>query len=111
MKLQGKITKILEVESGTSKAGKPWQKQTFVIDTGDQYDNVIAFEVFGDEKVDNLTKYNKIGDEVSVEFNIKCNEWKDRYFTSLQSWRIDKVKEEVEQVTTVESEPQSDLPF
>ncbi|NQY66825.1 MAG: DUF3127 domain-containing protein, partial [Flavobacteriales bacterium] len=28
--ISGKITQILEVESGTSKAGKEWKKQNFV---------------------------------------------------------------------------------
>ena len=34
--VKGRITKILSIESGTSKAGKEWKKQGFVIDTGAQ---------------------------------------------------------------------------
>lgn len=90
MKVQGRIVKFEDVQTGTSKAGKEWSKQTFIIDTGEEYNNIIAFEVFGQDKVENLTKYNKIGDQVSIEFNIQCNEWKGRYFTSLQAWRINK---------------------
>ena len=33
LKVKGKIVKILEVEKGTSKAGKEWKKLNFVIDT------------------------------------------------------------------------------
>lgn len=107
---QGKITKILDRVDGVSKAGKEYSKQTFVIETDDQYDNVIAFEVFGTEKVENLTKYNKVGDEVEVEFNIKCNEWEGRYFTSLSAWKISKVKaDEPEPVQNVNTG--GDLPF
>lgn len=90
MKVQGRIVKFEDVQTGTSKAGKEWSKQTFIIDTGEEYNNIIAFEVFGQDKVENLTKYNKIGNQVSIEFNIQCNEWKGRYFTSLQAWRINK---------------------
>ena len=90
MKLEGlKITKVLNVESGTSKnTGKEWQKMTFVGETEEQYNNIYAFEVFGTEKVENFNKYNKVGDVVNVDFNVNCNEWKGKYFTSLQSWKV-----------------------
>ena len=54
LKIKGKIVKILEVEKGTSKAGKEWQKQNFVIDTGGKYNPEICFQLFGDEKIENL---------------------------------------------------------
>ena len=34
MEVTGKLVKKLELETGTSKAGKEWQKQSIVIDTG-----------------------------------------------------------------------------
>lgn len=84
----GKIIEILPTEKGTSKAGKDWQKLIFAIDTGEQYNNIIAFEVFGDEKVENFIKYNKVGKTVDVEFNLSSNKWKDKYFTSASAWKI-----------------------
>jgi hypothetical protein len=84
----GKIIEILPTESGTSKAGKDWKKLTFVIDTGEEYNNIIAFELFGDEKVDNFLKYNKVDKTVDVEFNVSSNKWKDKYFTSASAWKI-----------------------
>ena len=85
-----RITKVLDAQSGTSKAGKDWTKQTFVGETSEDYNNLYAFELFGAEKVENFNKYNKVGDVVNVEFNVSCNEWQGKYFTSLQAWRIDK---------------------
>ena len=114
MKVSGKIVKFEDVQTGTSKAGKEWAKQTFIIDTGEEYNNIIAFEVFGEDKVDTLSKYNKPGDQVSVEFNIQCNEWKGRYFTSLQAWKIDKAAKEsapAETDWTQENEVEDNLPF
>jgi hypothetical protein len=32
LKVSGKITSIADVEKGVSKAGKDWQKQTFVME-------------------------------------------------------------------------------
>jgi hypothetical protein len=97
MEIQGKITAINDVQSGTSSAGKEWQKCTFIVKTSDEYNNVFCFDVFGAEKVDNLKKYNKVGDDVTVAFNIKCNEFKGKYFTNLDAWKITKTKAEAQQ--------------
>ena len=32
MKITGKLVKKLQVEAGTSKAGKPWEKQSILVE-------------------------------------------------------------------------------
>ena len=86
----GKLIKVLDKQTGTSKSGKEWVKQTFVIDTNEQYNNIIAFELFGEEKVSKFNEYNKVGSVIEVEFNVNCNEWQGKYFTTLQAWKITK---------------------
>ena len=89
MEVQGIITKILDKQTGQKKDGSgEWVKQSFTLETDEKYNNLYCFEVFGDEKVENLNKYNKVGDSVSVEFNVSTNEWKGKYFTSLQAWKV-----------------------
>ena len=89
LKVSGKIIKVLDKVTGTKKDGSgEWVKQSFVIDNGEQFNNLASFEVFGQEKVDNLNKYNKVGDTVEVTFNISCNEWQGKYYTTLQAWKI-----------------------
>jgi hypothetical protein len=111
LELSGTIKSISEVEQGTSKAGKDWKKQTFVISNNEGYNDseqIFAFEVLGEEAVANLTKYNKVGDVVKVNFNIRTNEWKDKFYTSLNSWRIEKA----ENTQTAETKQAvEDLPF
>ena len=51
-----KVTVIGEVQKGTSKAGKDWQKMTFVGQTEEEYNNTFAFEIFGEEKIENFVK-------------------------------------------------------
>ena len=92
LKVTGKITKVLERQTGTSKDGKEWQKQQFIVDNNAQYNNIFCFEVFGAEKVEKFHKYNKVGDVVEVEFNVNTNEWQGKYFTSLSAWKITKAK-------------------
>ena len=110
MKVTGLIAKILEVESGESKAGKAWKKVVFTLETSEEYNNLYAFEVFGEEKVDNFLKFNKVGQSVDVDFNVSCNEWKGKYFTSLQAWKVFKT-EKVEELETVLEEQGDELPF
>ena len=42
MEVTGKLVKKLQAESGTSKAGKPWEKQTVIIDNGNEFNNLIS---------------------------------------------------------------------
>jgi len=88
LKIKGKITKILNVESGTSKAGKDWKKQNFVIDTGKEYNPEVCFSMFGDDKLEILSKY-KEGADVEVHFNVSSREFNGKYYHNLDCWRID----------------------
>jgi hypothetical protein len=106
-----KITKINKVEEGTSKAGKAWKKLTFVGETQEQYNNLYAFELFGEEKVDNFVKFNKVGDVVDVDFNVSTREWEGRYFTSLSAWKVFKANAEAGQVPSPADNLANDLPF
>ena len=110
MKVTGKITKVLDTQKGTSAAGKDWQKLSFILETTEDYNNLYCFEVFGDEKVEQFFKYNKVGQEVDVSFNVQTNEYKGKYYTSLQSWKIFKA-EAGEATPEVAQEEADDLPF
>ena len=81
------VTVLGEVQKGVSKAQKEWQKMTFVGTTAEEYNNTYAFEIFGEEKIANFVKYSKVGSVIDVDFNISCNEWKGKYFTSLSYWK------------------------
>ncbi len=110
MKVTGKIENILDTQTGTSKAGKEWKKTSFVVKTDDEYNNLYCFDVFGDEKVNNFLQYNSKGDVVDVDFNVKTNEWKGKYFTSLDAWKIFKA-DNSKQKEEIAVEEEGDLPF
>jgi hypothetical protein len=112
LKVKGKIVKILEVEKGTSKAGKEWQKQNFVIDTGNQYNPEVCFQLFGDEKIENFNKYNKVGQEVEVSFNVSSREFNGKYYHNLDAWKVFKASEEKVSPELNNSDTENDdLPF
>ena len=87
LKIEGQLTKILPIEKGTSKAGKEWQKQVFVIDTGDEYNPEVCFQLFGDEKV-KLIEGKQLNSKVSVLFNVSSREYNGRYFHNLDAWAV-----------------------
>ena len=113
LKVTGTITKVLEVEQGISKAGIEWKKQSFILDTKTEYNNIYCFEIFGEERVNQFNQYNKVGDQVEVSFNVSTNEWKDKYFTSLSAWKVFKNNDQTQAPVeaAVESSNDDDLPF
>ena len=107
-KMTGEILKIMEVEKGTSKAGKDWQKVNFVLATGNEYNPEVAFQIFGDEKVENFIKFNKVGQTVDVNFNVSSREFNGKYYHNLDAWKVFKASTD----EAVEEAPAADgLPF
>ena len=112
LELNGTIKVMLPIEEGTSKSGNDWKKSGFVVTTGGDYPKDVAFSVFGEEKVNNLMKFNKVGQVVDVSFNVESREYKGRYYTDLQAWKIfgSENKTKLPAATNEVSEV-SDLPF
>ena len=62
------------------------------------------------EHVENFVKYNKVGDEVEVEFTIRSTEYNGKIYNNLNHWKINKVGATTKAPVT--SEPtEDDLPF
>ncbi|NQY43566.1 MAG: DUF3127 domain-containing protein [Legionellales bacterium] len=109
--VKGRITKILPVENGTSKAGKSWEKQSFVLDTGAQYSPEVCLSLFGD-KVDMLVSYGE-GEEVIASFNVSSREFNSKYYHNIDCWRIQPAggaKQPAPQIDDAPAED-DDLPF
>ena len=117
LSVKGKLSRKLSVESGTSKSGNEWKKQTFLLDTGAQYNPEICFQLFGEEKIEILNHHNE-GDQVEVSFNLSSKEFNGRYFHNIDAWRIENLTSQ-EAESEVESPPEfnspsaeeDDLPF
>ena len=89
LQITGSIKVITEVQSGVSKSsGKEWKTLSLVIGTGGDYPKDVSFTVFGGEKVDNFVKYNKVGQTVDVSFEPESREYKGKYYTDLNAWKV-----------------------
>ena len=88
MKITGKLTRVLEKQVGTSKAGKEWMKQEFVLNTGSDYNPEVCISVFGEDKVKGLKQFSE-GQELSVDVNVYSREWNGKYYHSIDAWQIE----------------------
>jgi len=118
LSVKGRISSKLSVENGTSKAGKEWKKQSFLVDTSAQYNPEICFQLFGEDKIEMLEHYN-VGDQVEVSFNLSSREWNGRYFHNVDAWKIEKIADKDSASKEIEEPPifdanesaEDDLPF
>ena len=105
MEVKGKLVEKLELETGTSKAGKEWQKQTVVIDTGGEFNNIIAVSAFGD-KVDKMNMLEE-GMTVAILCNVYSREYNGKYYHNIDGYHFTNQSENPDFVTSDEQ----DMPF
>ncbi len=89
MDIKGQLIEIFD----TLKVSDTFKKREFVVEYAEnpQYPELLKFELI-QEKCDLLDDYNK-GEDIEVFFNLKGRKWTDpqgvdKYFTSLQAWRL-----------------------
>ena len=64
-----------------------FSKREFVVTTRDKYPQPIKLE-FTKERCGQLDEFRP-GDPVMVSFNLRGNEYNNRYFVNLQAWKIE----------------------
>jgi hypothetical protein len=107
-KVKGKILRILPEQKGTSPRGE-WKKQDFVIEsTDDQFPKKICFTLFNDKTsaLENIEPNM----EVEVSFSIESREYNQKWFTNVNAFRIERVKEEGSQGITPPPYTDADIP-
>jgi len=105
MEVKGKVKMKLDLETGTSKAGKEWQKQSIVIDTGGEFNNLIAVSAFGD-KVQKMNML-EVGMTVSILCNVYSREYNGKYYHNIDGYHFTNQSNNTEFVTSDEE----DMPF
>jgi hypothetical protein len=105
MEVKGKVKMKLDLETGTSKAGKEWQKQSVVIDTGGEFNNLIAVSAFGD-KVQKMNMLEE-GMTVSILCNVYSREYNGKYYHNIDGYHFTNQSNNTEFVTSEEE----DMPF
>ena len=92
MQFKGKIIEALPVVTGQGARGQ-WVKQGFVLEyESGQYPKSIAFDVFGDER---LQKFRiSVGEELICDIDFKAVKGKNGYtFNSVDCWNVTRVNQ------------------
>lgn len=85
LNISGIVLNILPLQTGTSKAGNPWQKQDFILETGGQYPRKVCICLFGD----NVTKFPlQVGQSVTASVDIESREFNGRWYTDVRAWNV-----------------------
>ena len=79
----GKITKIERADYSSK-----WPKVVFTIKTDERYRDVFAFQISGKTRLEKFDQFQKVGDEVSVQFNVQTSEFNGKYYTTLIAWDV-----------------------
>ena len=104
MQFKGKIIEALPVVTGQGARGQ-WVKQGFVLEyESGQYPKSIAFDVFGDER---LQKFRiSVGDELICDIDFKALKGRNgNTFNSVDCWNVTRVAQEQAQ-THAQMQPQ-----
>ena len=86
MTINGKLIKKLDVESGISKAGKEWKRQSILVEQDGDYNKEVVIGFFGD-KMRQLRDLNE-GARVDVSVNVYSREFKGKYYHSIDGYMI-----------------------
>ena len=81
-----------------------FEKREFVITTDEKYPQDIKLELIKDDVV--KTDQFKVGDNVKVSWNLRGNEYNEKFYVNLQAWRIEAVEG-----STVNDTEQIEEPF
>lgn len=90
MEIEGTLIKILTEESGTGKTGNTWRKQSFVIETQDQYPKKVCMQMWGD-KINQLQSIS-IDTLIRVFFDVESREYMEKWYTDIKAWKIETVE-------------------
>ena len=84
MEIEGKIIQELPMQSGTSKAGNPWKKREWVLETFGSYPRKVKFHVFGDRSD---TIGIEVGNSYTLSFDLESLEFNGRWYTDVSVYQ------------------------
>ena len=84
MQIKGKIIAALPETSGINKAGKPWNKREYVLETQEHYPKKIAFMVMNER----VNQFNlQAGAAYTIDVDVESREFNGKWYTTLTAWK------------------------
>lgn len=86
LQISGKVSQILEEQSGEGKNG-PWKKRDFILEVPGKYPRKVCITQWG-EQIDQSNVQE--GEELTAYIDIQSREYKGRWYTDVKAWKIEK---------------------
>ncbi|MFT4741048.1 MAG: hypothetical protein ACI9L9_001838 [Marivirga sp.] len=86
MELTAKIIDILPEQTGSSRNGE-WRKQSFILETQEQYPKKVCADVWGD-KIDTFSLQK--GEDVTAKINVESREYNGKWYTDVKIWSVER---------------------
>ena len=85
MDFEAKVIQYLGEQTGTSKAGNPWKKKEWVVETFGQYPRKVKVQCFGDRS-DTLNM--EPGRDYVLSVDLESREFNGRWYTDVSVFRV-----------------------
>ncbi len=88
MKLSGKITQVMPLQTGVSQQGVEWKRLSFVVmedDASIAFPNEMLFDLFNDKIPETALT---VGQHVDVHFGIRTREFNGKVYNDINVVRI-----------------------
>ena len=92
MNIIGKLVKKLERETGVSKAGKSFEKQSILVEQNVEYNKEVVITFLGD-KIKSIRDI-EVGSDVNVSVNLSSREFNGKYYHNIDGWFCAKLGQE-----------------
>ena len=108
MEIAGKITKVLDHQTGEGKNGT-WKKQEYILQTEGEYSKYICFAMWNDKITD-----IKVGNNITAMIEIESREFNNKWYTNVQAWKLSNeggVATKDDSTDILDTIKEDDLPF
>lgn len=85
MDFEGKVIQYLGETTGTSKAGNPWKKKEWVVETFGQYPRKVKVQCFGDRS-DSLNI--EPGKDYILSVDLESREFNGKWYTDVSVFKV-----------------------
>lgn len=93
LQITGQLKKVMNPETGTTKAGKEWKRQAFLIEYQDgNFTKQVSIQAKSDAVI-NIISNARIGDTLVCDINVESREWNDRFYTDVTAWKVQAKKD------------------
>ena len=99
LKIKGRLIMVSE----RMKKTETFTMRIFAIETDGQYPQKIKFQLANDRC--DLIDPVKVGEEITVHFDIRGNEWEGKIINNLNAWRIER------HISTATAPPPDNFPI